>query len=145
MTRTMIRTISNDVWQRYKELLPKTRTLYQPMLPVNLPYQGSIRGDFDYVLPDEVLGLLRTWLSKRGEEFVYYFLTESTGDEPTDFEVATVQLTHDDLAKINQSFENAIVAKDFTWALFVDHEGTVHVSGPPELMSVVSSQVQGEL
>jgi hypothetical protein len=48
----MIRTISDEAWGQYKALLPQTRELYVPALPTNLPYQGKVAGNFDYVLPD---------------------------------------------------------------------------------------------
>ena len=134
----MVRMISQDAWGQYKALLPQTRKIYEPVLPTNLPYQGKLEGDFDYVLPDKVLGRLREWLQSRGEEFVYYFKTESIEGEPTDFEVEISELTHDTLSEINSNSENAIVGKDFTWAVFVDHEGALHVSGPQELMTQLS-------
>ena len=134
----MIRNISHDAWGQYKALLPKTRELYVPALPTNLPYQGKVKGNFDYVLPAEILGRLREWLQSRREEFVYYFKTESIEGEATDFEVETAELTHDSLAELDVHCENAIVGKDFTWAVFVDHEGAFHVSGPKELMKRLS-------
>ncbi len=135
-----MRTISDDAWGQYKVLLPKTRELYVPALPANLPYQGKVQGVYDYVWPDEVLGRLREWLQSRGEEIVYYFKTESIEGEDTDFEIETAELTHDTLASINSGFENAIVGRDFSWAVFVDHEGALHVSGPQELMRKLSSE-----
>lgn len=130
----MVREISPDAWERYKALLPKTRELYELALPVNLPYQGKVEGSFDYILPDEVLERLRAWLQSRGEESVYYFKTEGIEGEATNFEVDIADLTHESLSEVNGHAENAIVGKDFTWAIFVDHEGVLHVSGPPELM-----------
>lgn len=139
----MIRTISGDAWNRYKALLPKTRELYVPALPIDLPYQGNIQGNFDYVLPDEELSRLRKWLESRGEETVYYFKTEGVEGEPANFEVEVTELTHDNLSEINRHAENVIVGRDFSWAIFVDHEGFLHVSGPVELMRVMTSpQVQ---
>lgn len=133
----MIRVISGDAWGQYKALLPQTRELYVPPLPTNLPYQGKVEGNFDYVLPDGVLGRLRKWLQQRGEESVYYFKTEVTDDEETNFEVETAELNHDSLAELDVHSENVIVSKDFTWAVFVDHEGAFHVSGPKELMQAL--------
>ena len=134
----MIRKISADAWRLYQALLPQTRELYVPALPTNLPYQGKVEGNFDYILPDEVLGRLRVWLQSRGEESVYYFKTESTNDEDTNFEVERAELTHDNLADLDVHSENVIVAKDFAWAVFVDHEGAFHVSGPKELIQKLS-------
>lgn len=135
----MIRTISADVWGRYTELLPKTRELYVPALPVNLPFQGKFEGNFDYVLPDKILSRLQKWLESRGEEMVYYFKTEGVEGEPNAFEVDVKDLTHDNLSEINSGFENVIVGRDFSWAIFVDHEGFLHVSGPAELMQLMTS------
>jgi|SRR5215213_2483151 len=134
----MVRTISHDAWGQYKALLPQTRELYVPPLPTNLPYQGKVPGNFDYILPDKVLGRLRKWLQSRGEEFVYYFKTESTEGEATDFEVETAELTYESLAELDVHSENVIVGKDFSWAVFVDHEGALHVSGPEELLRKLS-------
>ena len=136
----MIRTISDEAWGQYKALLPQTRDLYVPALPSNLPFQGKLEGNFDYVLPDEVLGRLREWLQSRGEESVYYFKTEGSEDEDTNFEVDTAELTNDGLAELDVHGENVITGKDFSWAVFVDHEGTLHVSGPKELMQKLSVQ-----
>ena len=134
----MVREISHDAWEQYKALLPQTRELYVLALPVNLPYQGKVDGVFDYILPDEVLARLRVWLQSRGEESVYYFKTEGVAGEATNFEVDVAELTHESLSEVNGHSENAIVGKDFTWAIFVDHEGGLHVSGPPELMRQLS-------
>lgn len=133
-----MRSLSKHVWNRYQALLPKTRTIYEPPLPEDLPYQGKIDGGFNYILPDDLLARLKEWLNKRGENLVFYFLTESAGEEPSDFEIETAELTHDNLATVNTNYENALVARDFSWVIFVDHEGYLHVSGPPELMMVLS-------
>ena len=131
----MVREISPEAWEQYKALLPSTREIYIPALPVNLSYQGKVQGSFDYVLPEEVLEQLRAWLQSRGEEFVYFFKTEGIAGEATNFEVHVAELTHESLSKIDVHCENALAGKDFTWAIFVDHEGDLHVSGPPELMA----------
>ena len=135
----MIRVISDNAWGQYKALLPQTRELYVPPLPTNLPYQGKVEGNFDYVLPDEVLGRLKEWLQSRGEGSVYYFKTEGIEDEDTNFEVEVAELTHDSLADLDVHSENVIAGKDFSWAVFVDHEGAFHVSGPKELMQKLST------
>ena len=135
----MIRVISDNAWGQYKALLPQTRELYVPALPTNLPFQGKIEGSFDYILPDKVLARLREWLQSRGEESVYYFKTESVKDEDAHFEVDTAELTYDSLSDLDVHGENVIVGKDFSWAVFVDHEGALHVSGPKELMQKLSA------
>ena len=136
----MIKNISENAWLRYKALLPESRKVYEPVLPENLPYQGKIEGQFDYVLPEELLARIREWMHKRGEKYIYYFLTESAQGEKTDFEVSISQLTHDNLFEINRSHDNAIVSSDFTWAVFVDHEGALHVAGPEDLFSLLRAE-----
>jgi hypothetical protein len=81
---------------------------------------------------------LRTWLAENQQGSVYYFLTESIPEQETDFEIGADQLTHEILASINKVSESAIVAVDFSWVLFVDHEGLLHVSGPTELFIALS-------
>ncbi len=135
----MIRKITDQAWRQYKALLSQSRERYVPALPLNLPFQGKIEGSFDYVLPDKVLARLREWLRSRGEESVYYFKTEAVEGEETNFEVETAELTHDDLSILDVHGENVIVGKDFSWAVFVDHEGALHVSGPQELMQKLSA------
>ncbi len=129
----MIRSLSNETWLRYSDLLPKDSKMDDPKLPLTLPYQGQVQGPFDYVHPDELLNDLRKWLITKEEQSVFYFLTESVEGEETDFEVSVSQLTHDALSEINRGSENVIVAKNFSWAIFMDHEGTLHVAGPQEL------------
>ena len=140
VSSVMVRTISHDAWAQYKALLPQTREVDVSPLPANLPYQGKVAGDFDYILPDEVLGRLRKWLQSRGEEFVYYFKMESTEGEATDFEIEIAELTYESLAELDVHSENVIVGKDFTWAVFVDHEGALHVSGPEELKRKLATE-----
>lgn len=134
----MIKSIPEEMWNRYKELLPKTRQFHDPPLPETLAYQGTISGTFDYALPEELLQRLRKWLAENQQQSVFYFLTESIPEQKTDFEIGADQLTHAALASVNKATESAIVAKDFSWALFVDHEGALHVSGPAELFIALS-------
>lgn len=136
----MIKAISEETWTRYNALLPRSRKIYEPVLPANLPYQGKVEGAFDYVLPEKLLKRLREWLNKRGEKSVYYFLTESVQGEKTDYKISTSHLTRDNLLELNTANENAIVGEDFTWAIFVDHEGALHVSGPKELLSFLRAE-----
>jgi hypothetical protein len=135
-----MKNISSEAWMQYKNTFSPARTKWDPALPADLTYQGRVAGQFDYVLPDEVLNKLRSWLSSRGEGSVYYFLTESTGEEATDFEIETAELSFENLNSINRSYENALTAKDFSWAIFVDHEGGLHVAGPAELLSILATQ-----
>ena len=132
----MIKAISEKAWLRYKALLPKTRDICAPVLPVTLPYRGRVtQGAIDYVPSGPLLNRLREWLNERGEESVFCFLTEVvSGQEGTDFEVGISQLTEHALSDFVH-LENVIVAKNFSWALFIDHEGNLHVAGPEDLFA----------
>jgi hypothetical protein len=136
----MIKVISQDVWQQYKAFLPTSHTLYIPALPETLPYAGSITGPFDYVPPEPLLAKLRQWLRSKVVASVFYFLTERVaGDHPTDYEISVSELTEANLATLNNGFENVVTGTDFSWALFMDHEGQLHVAGPSELFSCVQA------
>lgn len=131
----MIRKVSKEVWSAYERLLPKEREAYRELpLPTTLDYQGEIRGSFRYVPPESLLGHLRSWLKNRGEGRVYYFTTEYTPDEEGLFELDLADLTQKTLSEINRNLENILLASDFSWVLFLDHEGTLHVAGPKELL-----------
>ena len=136
----MIKVASKDVWQHYKALLPTSHALYVPALPETLPYAGTIEGPFDYVPPEPVLDKLRQWLRRTGAASVFYFLTESVAeDRPTDYEISVAELTEATLAALNNGFENVVVGTDFSWALFMDHEGQLHVAGPTALFSCLKA------
>ena len=130
----MIKAISEDIWLRYKKLLSTSHKLYVPALPETLPYLGIIEGPCDYVPPETILEQLRQWLSSRGITSVFYFLTEgSPVGYPTDYEISVSELTEATLSELNNGFENVLVGTDFSWALFMDHEGNLHVAGPDDL------------
>ena len=132
----MIKVVSKDVWRHYKALLPTSQALYVPALPDTLPYVGSIEGPFDYVPPEPVLERLRQWMRTRGMASVFYFLTERVSeDRPMEYEISVSELTEMALSALNSGFENVVVGTDFSWALFMDHEGHLHVAGPTELFS----------
>ena len=132
----MIKAISEDIWLRYKKLLSTSHKLYVPALPETLPYLGSIAGPFDYVPPEAILERLRQWLSSRGITSVFYFLTEGISEShPTDYEISVSELTEATLSALNNGFENVLVGTDFSWALFMDHEGNLHVAGPDDLLA----------
>ena len=124
----------NNMWLRYKKLLSTSHELYVPALPETLPYVGIVEGPFDYVLPEAVLERLRQWLSSRGIASVFYFLTEGlSAGHPTDYEISVPELTEATLSELNNGFESVLVGTDFSWALFMDHEGNLHVAGPDDL------------
>ena len=124
----MIKVVSQDVWQQYKTFLPTSHTLYIPALPETLPYAGTIAGSFDYVPPELLLAKLRQWLRSKGVASVFYFLTERVAQHhPTDYEISISELTEANLAALNNGFENVVTGTDFSWALFMDHEGRFEV------------------
>jgi hypothetical protein len=132
----MIKAIPQDIWLRYKQLLPTAHELYVPALPKTLPSLGVIEGPFDYVPPEALLERLRQWLERRGVASVFYFLTESLSEAaPTDYELSIAELTEATLSQLNKGFENVLVGTDFSWGLFMDHEGKLHVAGPEELFA----------
>ena len=135
--KSTMKKVPAKIWGRYNSLLAPGRTRYQPVIPANLPNQGEIDGSFDFVLPDEILECLRGWVHQRGESRIYYFLTECIQGENTDFELGPSELTSEVLLGLNKGSENVIVGQDFSWAVFVDHEGVMHVAGPIELFMLL--------
>ena len=132
----------DEAWVRYKRLLSRssTNTSADAKLPGNLPHRISLTCGFDYVPPAEFMNCLRTWLVKRGALRVFYFITETAdGTMPTDFAIPVSELTSENLCRINPGAESVMVAQDFTWAIFVDHEGRVHAAGPKDLMAAIVS------
>ena len=113
-------------------------TIY-PGVAGNPAYVGTIAGPFEYVPPEPLLAKLRQWLRSKGVASVFYFLTERVaGDQPTDYEISVSELTAANLATLNNGFENVVAGTDFSWALFMDHEGQPHVAGPTEFLPVAS-------
>ncbi len=132
--------VGNNMWLRYKTLLSTSHELYVPALPETLPYLGIIEGPFDYVPPEIILERLRQWLSSRGIASVFYFLTEGVSEShPTDYEISVSELTEATLSALNNGFENVLVGTDFSWALFMDHEGNLHVAGPDDLFACLQA------
>lgn len=89
--------------------------------------------------PEEVLEVLKKWMSARKETEVLYFLVESITGEPTDFHVSLSSLTVDALAGINRGRENVFVGVNGDWAMFIDHEGLLHIAGPRDLFDIVKA------
>ena len=144
----MVKVLPKDVWLRYKALLSTSRELYVPVLPATLPYIGIIGDSFDYVPPEVLLERLRRWLNSQGIGSVFYFLTEGTSEaHPTDYEISVADLTEATLSELNNGFENVLVGTDFSWALFMDHEGNLHMAGPNEFFSCLKvwNQVEDAL
>jgi hypothetical protein len=136
----MIKVVSKDMWRHYKALLPTSHALYVPALPETLPYIGVIEGPFDYVPPESVLERLRQWLRTRRVTSIFYFLTESVSENrPMEYEISVSELTETALSDLNSGFENVLVGTDFSWALFMDHEGRLHVAGPTELFACLKA------
>ena len=139
---SMIRPIQPDAWLEFKRRLPQSTELYSINLPADLPYQGAIDGSFDYILPPCVLDTLRRWLANRKEEEILYFLTEVVGNEKTDFAVSLSSLNEAELLDINHGRENVLAGTNGEWALFVDHEGALHVSGPIDLFEILKTAAE---
>jgi hypothetical protein len=136
----MIKAISEDIWLRYKQSLSTSHKLYVPALPETLPYLGVIEGPFDYVPPEAILERLQQWLSSRGIASVFYFQTEGISEShPTDYEISVSELTEATLSALNNGFENVLVGTDFSWVLFMDHEGKLHIAGPDDLLACLQS------
>ena len=131
----MIQSASEAEWRRFAAQLSKVRVAGEPVLPAHAQYCGAIPGVFDYVLPDTLLACLRDWLYERGETQALYFLTETADSQAgeTNFILDLWDLSEDALSDVNSGFENVLTGIEFTWALFVDHEGRVHVAGQRDL------------
>ncbi len=135
----MIRPADPAVWLNFTRRLPKGRDLYKLQLPADLPYRGKLQAVLDYVPPDSILQPLREWVARRTDTEVLYFMTEGVTGEPSDFVITLSSLTHDALASINVGRENVFVGMNGDWALFIDHEGGLHVAGPSDLFDVLNS------
>lgn len=129
--------VPKEAWLRYSALIPRKRDLYKILLPSTLPYCGRLKRAVNYIPPESLLKALREWLENRSEQSAFYFLTEYVREEEGLFEVEISELTESPLSKLNANFENVITAKDFSWALFIDHEGALHVAGPKDLFSTL--------
>jgi hypothetical protein len=101
-------------------------------LPTTLPYQGYLETFSDVIPCNELLQCLRSWMLRHDQGKVFYFLTESCEGDITDFSVDRDQLNHETLCQINPFFENIITAQDYSWVLFIDNEGEMHVAGSEE-------------
>src|SRR5262245_49871302 len=136
----MIKAISEAIWLRYKNLLTTSHKLYVPALPETLRYSGIIEGPFDYIPAEAILERLRQWLSRRSIASVFYFLTEGSSEHhSTDYEISVSELTEMTLSALNNGFENVLVGTDFSWVLFMDHEGNLHVAGPDDLFACLQA------
>lgn len=137
----MVTSLSQEMSDRFDTLLPPGIKSPEPVLPVNLARFGGIAASVDYVLPQVLLDIIRNFMTGRGETSVYYFLTESVPDQVTDFELLPVDLHVDVLSELTPT-ENVFVGQNFDWALFVDHEGCLHVAGSEELHRLICDQIQ---
>lgn len=135
----MIRAADASDWFEFERRLPASRDrLYRFYLPVDLPHRGAVRKAFDYVPPDAVLEAVKKWMAGRHETEVLYFLVEACTAEATDFVISLSSLTEHELGTMNPGRENVFVGVKGDWAMFMDHEGALHVAGPAELFSVVN-------
>ncbi len=140
----MVEEIAESFWLGYKALLPKNRENNDPVLPEHLPYQGSVQGEFGLIPSEETCEVLRGWLKEKGDHHVLYFVTEGTTDEigaGPNFKIGNSELTEETLAAINAGNESVIMAPDYAWAVFIDHEGKLHISGPNELADLLRNAI----
>src|ERR1043165_2135352 len=128
---------AEQAWQKYKGLVSVNRKTFEPVLPANLEYIGAINAQVDYVPGENMLSRIRNWLQTRGEMGIYYFLTESIPEEIADFDVPLSELRRDTLLALNKGSESVITGKDFSWAIFIDQKGTIHVSGSADLFALL--------
>ena len=138
----MIKPMDESRWLQYRSLLSPGRELYSIPLPSNLPHQGSIDGSFGYVLPERLLRRLRAWLDKRQCEAIFLFMTEYTGKKKSEgfFEIPLADLTEQELMQLHIPFPNVLTSRAFDWALYIDHEGNLHVAGPGDLLSELQAE-----
>jgi len=131
----MIQHASDAEWRLFAAQLSKARRPGEPVLPAEAPYRGVLPGTYDYVLPDDLLVCLRDWLLERGETRVLYFLTETVRSQAgeANFAIDLWDLNENALSEANSGFESVLTGRDFSWAIFVDHDGAVHVAGHSDL------------
>lgn len=140
----MVEMVGPDAWLRYSTLL-STDTDAAP-LPRSAQYRGTIAAKSDYVLSDDVLERIREWLVHRGEFKAFYFLTETAKslEGRTDYRLDTWELTEENLSSLNSGFENVLAGEQFDWAIFVDHDGFLHVSGPQNLYDLIQRVIRAQ-
>ena len=125
-----IKEISDKSWLSYKSLL--TADFDDLPLPANLEYFGTLDLIVDYIPNEKLLSCLRDWLRNNREKSIYYYLTECVGAKHTYYEIDTEDLTVENLQKINP-LENLFVGKQFDWAIYIHHEGQLHIAGEESL------------
>ena len=124
-----------DAWQEYCLRLPEKLDSQDPKIPNYLETREVDDGE-SYVPSTRLLDRLRAWLISEGQTSLYYFMTEHTGTEKQlDFLVPSSRLSRDLLLELNPGAESVLTGYDFSWAVFVDHEGRVVVGGPQNLAS----------
>lgn len=130
---------ANNTWERYIAGIERRVDLYDPPFPDNLEYVGPLAARTDYVPSNEFLQALRSWLLDRNEGRLYYFLTEAVRGEETAFQIEAQDLHRETLVQINPGYCNLFVAEDFSWAIFINDEGEIHVAGNGELFKVLTA------
>lgn len=118
----------HNAWERYR--VAAADSLHPP-LPASAPFQGVIQGGENYAPPEALLDRLRDWLRSVGETRVLHFRTEvvSNQEGPSDNELDVWDITPEAIGELSDGLENVLTAYDFTWALFTDHGGAIHVGG----------------
>lgn len=137
----MIKKITPEKWEEYKKLLPKDHRLYDPPFPASLIYEGKIEASVDFVPPEEILDGVRNWLNGLRIDSFYYFITDGATEDFKDYEMLTTDLNRQNLLQINNRCANLMVGKEFDWAIFIDHEGDIHVAGSRELLDILCEVV----
>ncbi|MGB7070435.1 MAG: hypothetical protein WBD22_13155 [Pyrinomonadaceae bacterium] len=120
---------ADHLWEKYVSGIVRKIDIYDPPFADNLDYIGHIKAHVDYVPSDEFFESLRAWLLDRHEERLLYFLTEAVKGENTSFELGIEDLDRTTLTTINPGYCNLFVGVDFSWAIFIDDEGNIHVAG----------------
>jgi len=133
--------IDESVWSRYRSLFPAGFRRSDLPLPGNLEYFGALQCTAHPVPPAALLEALAAWLADRGEDEVYMFLTEIDRTiTEKDYALGRAELTPTSFKGLQGYFyAKVLTAKDFSWALFVDADGVVHVAGEKSLYEAIAS------
>jgi hypothetical protein len=134
-----MRAINGVPWQTYQSLLTSKPHSGDLPLPVRLCYHGALACDAHPVPPRWLLDAIAAWLHTRGQEEFYVFLTEV--DETLsqrDFLASVADLTTPSFSVLPGYFYAKVLAGiDFSWAIFLDPDGGVHVAGEESLAKAI--------
>jgi hypothetical protein len=128
----MITKAGEEAWKVFQRLLPGPSGRGAVALPASLEHRLAVPG---YSLTEEHLRRLGRWLRNQGKEGAYRFRVEiARGEEPED-----VRFGVDDLETVIGDYQKTcgdmvLTGEDFSWAVFLGHEGFIHIAGPLELL-----------